>query len=714
MKRSIVLCVFSILAGPIVLTGNAEAQVKAFRQTNLASDVPGTANNISPRLQNSWGLAFSAGQPFFVANPISGAVTVLDAAGLSPRPGSFNVPTADATGADTPTGIVADQNSLFGGRTFVQPFVIATDSGRLFLWGPDAQGNIPAAASLVKNNSRDGSTYKGIAIVTPPGANAAVAVTNFHSGFVEAFLPSFDRVALAGSFTDPNLPGGFAPFGIQVIGNQVFVTYALQDAAKHDPVFGAGNGIVSIFDMDGNFVRRFATGGMLNAPWGIAQASANFGPFGNDILIGNAGDGVINAFDPATGNFVGPVDDGDGNLIVNRGLHALAFRSDGFGDANTLYFSAGINNGQDGLFGSITAGLVSATRLTVQPTQTNVPTPISITVVAAPGNAGTPTGRVTVSDSGLQLAVVEITDGAVTFPQVFAQDGSHHIQALYNGDANFLPSTADFRVEVTGFATRLNLVVPATAAPGSTVTLTATISSADGMPTGNISFLDGNSVLGTVAIDAAGNAALRISTLGAGAHSLTAVYRGDDKFGGSASTMANLTVATTDFTFGAAPGTSTVVAGQATPFMLTITPSGGFASAVTFSCPQITGITCSFNPPTVTPTNGAVSTTLTVSTSASVTHYGAILLHLLGSASLIGGLTIFGVILRQAGKLRLSRNFLIPSIAMVTILMISLVIGGCGGYGSSYTPPNRGTVVLNITATSGAIVHSTTVSVTVQ
>src|SRR5438876_2507605 len=131
----------------------------------------------------------------------------------------------------------------------------------------------------------------------------------------------------------------------------------------HDPIFGAGNGIVSIFDMDGNFVRRFATAGALNAPWGVTQASANFGPFSNDILIGNIGDGTISAFDPTSGQFVGQLLDGNGFALAEVGLHGLVFRADGFGDPNTLYFTSRFNNEDDGLFGGMTTGLVSMIRV---------------------------------------------------------------------------------------------------------------------------------------------------------------------------------------------------------------------------------------------------------------------------------------------------------------------------------------------------------------
>ena len=148
-----------------------------------------------------------------------------------------------------------------------------------------------------------------------------------------------------------------------MIGAQVFVSYALQDAAKRDPIFGVGNGVVSIFDMDGNFMKRFATGGALNAPWGITQASANFGPFSNDILIGNVGDGNINAFDPTTGQLVGVLVDGNGTDLAEVGLHGLAFRADGFGDPNTLYFTSQLNSADNGVFGAITPGPVSTIRI---------------------------------------------------------------------------------------------------------------------------------------------------------------------------------------------------------------------------------------------------------------------------------------------------------------------------------------------------------------
>src|SRR5882724_1809812 len=436
MKHKIALYFFSfILFGLLFATANATAQTIGYRQTNLASNLPNVANNVTPGLVNPWGIAFLSDQPFFIADNKVGRVTVHDASGLGVGPGGFIVPNATRTGFDTPTGIVADQNSFFGGLLLLKPFILVTDEGTVFTWSPDAQGNIPPAATLVVNNTSTGAGYKGVAILNSSLTAPALAVTDFHGGFIETFLPGFSPVALPGSFTDPNLPAGYAPFGIQVIGQQVFVTYALQDAAKRDPVVGAGNGIVSIFDMDGNFVRRFATAGALNAPWGITQASTNFGPFSNNILIGNVGDGNINAFDLATGNFVGKLKDGDGHAIAKIGRHGLTFRSDGFDDADTLYFTTQFQNADDGLFGRITTGLVSLTQVSAPDTPTDTSATITATVGAALGNPGTPTGTVTFLDGTNRLGTASLVNGSATLDSVLTGVGNHNITALYSGDA---------------------------------------------------------------------------------------------------------------------------------------------------------------------------------------------------------------------------------------------------------------------------------------
>src|SRR6266403_1526695 len=714
MKHKIALYFFSfILFGLLFTAANATAQTIGYRQTNLASNLPNVAHNVTPGLVNPWGIAFLSDQPFFIADNKVGRVTVHDASGLGVGPGGFIVPNAIRTGFDTPTGIVADQNSFFGGLLLLKPFILVTDEGTVFTWGPDVQGNIPPAATLVVNHTSAGAVYKGVAILNSSLTAPALAVTDFHGGFIETFLPGFSPVALPGSFTDPNLPTGFAPFGIQVIGRQVFVTYAVQDAAKHDPVVAAGNGIVSIFDMDGNFVRRFATAGALNAPWGVTQASGNFGPFSNNILIGNAGDGNINAFDLATGNFVGKLKDGDGHVVAEIALHGLAFRSDGFGDPNTLYFNSEFSNEQDGLFGAITTGLVSLTRVSAPDTPANTSATITATVAAALDNPGAPTGTVTFLNDTNRLGTAPLVNGSAALDAVLSGARNHNITALYNGDAVFLASSDIIAVQVMALPTMLNLVAPANAVAGSAVTLTATINSTGGTPTGEIVFHDGNASLGSAPLNGAGIATLRINTLAAGAHSLTASYAGDGKFGSSTSAAVSINIENKDFSLAATPSSANVIAGQSTQFLLAVTPAGGFADNVTFSCSPVTGITCTFNPAMVTPGNGTANTTLTVTTSASVPRYGLQMPDLIGPWALLVALALFSLVIWRGGRLRLARGSLLTAAAGAAIVALGLAIVGCGGYGSS-TQPNRGTASIMVTAQSGAVSHTTTVKVTVQ
>jgi len=699
-----------ILIGLVFGPADATAQSVAYRQTDLTSNVADLAPNLTPDLRNPWGIGFLSGQPFFIANNESGRVTSHDATGLSVGFRSFTIPNATGTGFEHPTGIIADQNSSFGGTSFVQPFIVVTEEGSIFAWGPDSHGNFLQQATLERR--RASAVYTGVAILNSAVAQPTLAVVDFNGAFIDTFLPGFPAVALPGAFIDPTIPAGFAPFGIQVIGNQVFVTYALQDASKHDPVPGAGNGVVSIFDVAGNFVKRFATGGALNAPWGIVKASANFGPFSNDILIGNVGDGTITAFDPANGHFVGVLLDGDGAEITDAGLHGLTFRGDGFGDPNTLYFNSHGSKETNGLFAALSVGLVSRVRIAVPNANINVNATITANVSAGPGNSGSPTGTVSFLDGNTLLKTVPLVNGSASAASIFTTAGTHSITAQYSGDRTFLPSQETTPMQVTGFATTANLAVPADATPGSTIPLTATVHAAGGVPTGQVTFFDGSTNLGSDTLDATGVAVLRNNTLAAGKHSLTANYAGDDKFAGSTSAVVTLDIADPDFSIGAAPSTASVIAGRSTQFMLTVTPAGGFANNVTFSCAPVSGITCSFNPAAVTPGNGPANTALTVTTSATVSRYGFVMPRQIGPWALLITIALFSLAMLRAGKISSGRLSPLAASA-AAILTLCLLIGGCGGY-SNGSQANKGTATIMVTARSGAIAHTTTVSVTVQ
>lgn len=703
-------------AGALSLPNRASAQTVAYRSTNLASDVdvPGFANQVNMRLQNTWGVAFLPGQPFFITNTGNGQVTTHDATGSSTRPGSFTVPGPAASGSDAPTGIVADANSFFGGRSFVQPFVLATQRGQIFLWGPDANGDLPAEATLALDHEPSGAVYTAVAILTPDCCAAFLAVANFHTGAVEPYTTTLSPLAPPGSFTDPTLPVGYAPYGMQVIDGQLFITYALQDPAKRDPIFGAGNGIVSLFDLAGNFVRRFATGGLLNAPWGITRASPTFGPFSGDILIGNVGDGTINAFDPATGILVGQLQDGDGNVLANQGLHALTFRPDEFGgDRNTLYFTAGINGGQDGLFGAIEAGLMSSTRVSAQFTAADNRARFTATVAADPGNVGIPTGTVVFLDGSVPKGTVPLINGVATLDATLTSTGTHVIAARFSGDAAFLPSSSQTEVQVTGAPTTLILNAPTNDAPGAAIALTAAVTSEGGTPTGQILFFDGNSGLGAAPIDDSGIAILRVDTLAAGVHSLVASYPGDEKFSAGTSAPVTLTIASRDFALGAAPLTATVTAGQSALFNVSVTPAGGFADPVAFSCSALLGITCSFDPIMVTPNGGVAATRLTVTTSADVAHFGQTF-GAAGPGLFLASLGLIGTLILQARTTPGTHGaFLRVAASALCAVTLALTLVSCGGLVAK-PPINRGVVSIVVTAQSGGLSHTTNVSLTVQ
>jgi uncharacterized protein (TIGR03118 family) len=495
---------------------SAAAQTNSYQQTNLVSDMAGVANNTDPKLINPWGISFFPGQPFWVADNNSGYSTVYDANGISQLSVLVPAPPGDAS-PSTPTGTVVNQTTGFKVNGFPSQFLFDSEDGTVSGWYNS--GN----AALLADRSSTGAVYKGLAMITNASGSFLLA-TNFHSGRIDVFDSTFNLVTLAGSFIDPTLPAGYAPFGVQPIGTQVFVTYALQDAAKHDPTAGAGNGYVSIFDPNGNFVSRFASTGTLNAPWGTVQASANFGKFSNDILIGNFGDGTINAFDNQ-GNFLGQIKDQTGAVITNGSLWAIVFGAGGTGDPNTLYFTAGLANEGHGLFGAIAF------------------------------NAG----------------------------------------------------------------------------------------------------------------------------------------------------------ATEDYSLTASPQSGTVTAGGSMNFTLSVTPANGFSNLVTFSCTAPTGITCAFNPASVTPAGSAATSSLTLTTSPGVTHYGAS--KLMGMA--FTGIGIFGCFLAGTGVSRRRLfSLLVGGFATLLIATALLTSTACGsGYN---TPMNRGIASVIVTAQSGALTHTTTINLTVQ
>jgi uncharacterized protein (TIGR03118 family) len=330
----------------------------SFRQTNLVSDVPGLALTTDLNLKNPWGLSSSATSPIWVSDNNAGVSTLYRGDGTA-VPLVVTIPAPGSSTGGTPTGTVfnttpSDFQVSKGGKAGKAVFLFATEDGTILGWNPGVDSNsaIIAADHSAVPNSESGAVYKGLTLGSV-GSDNYLYATNFRSGSVDVFDRGFHQVTLAGSFTDPGLPAGFAPFGVENLGGQIFVTYAKQNAQKHDDVSGPGNGFIDIFRTDGTFVRRFASAGTLNSPWGLAMSPSTFGNFHSDVLVGNFGDGLINAFTPA-GVLRGQLKSETKAPIQIDGLWGLRFGNGGNGgDPNTLFFAAGINDEADGLFGKI-------------------------------------------------------------------------------------------------------------------------------------------------------------------------------------------------------------------------------------------------------------------------------------------------------------------------------------------------------------------------
>jgi uncharacterized protein (TIGR03118 family) len=354
LKRSLTLVTALAIA---TLTGgiSSAAQTK-YLQTNLVADTAAFhAVTTDPNLVNAWGIAAFPGNPFWINDNGTGLSTLYDGLGdIVNLVVTVPLPPASSAVNSSPTGMVANGTTSFDIPTTALPglFIFDSEDGTVSAWNPGA--NATNAITTV-DNSGTGAVYKGLAMATNANGTFLYA-TNFNSGKIDVLNGTFTPVTLSGSFTDSTLPPGYAPFGISLINGSLFVSYALQNSAKHDDVAGKGHGYVDIFDTNGNLVRRFASKGNLNSPWGITQATFNFGQFSDALLVGNFGDGRINAFDPISGKSLGQLHDANGKPITIDGLWALTFGGGAAGtDPDTLYFTAGPDGEQHGLYGSLAA-----------------------------------------------------------------------------------------------------------------------------------------------------------------------------------------------------------------------------------------------------------------------------------------------------------------------------------------------------------------------
>jgi uncharacterized protein (TIGR03118 family) len=345
---------------PLALLGMTDATAAqaatTVTQTNLVSNGAVPAVTIDPNLVNPWGLARSGTSPFWVSDNGTGVSTLYNGAGAKVPLTVTVPPPLGTTGTSAPTGIVFNGNAgsfqvTSGGKTGTPAFIFSTEDGTISGWAPSVDGT-HAIIGADESGLGAGAVYKGLAIASTGTGNFLYA-TDFANGLVEQFDSSYNLVR---SFTDAGVAPGYAPFGAQVLDGHLFVTYALRGPTGDD-VAGPGNGYVDIFNFDGTLFQRLVSqGAEVNSPWGLDIAPAGFGDAAGKLLVGNFGDGTISVFDLLAGTFMGKLLGQDGNPIQIDGLWALMNGNGGNGgDPGKVYFTAGLNDEQDGLFGSLSA-----------------------------------------------------------------------------------------------------------------------------------------------------------------------------------------------------------------------------------------------------------------------------------------------------------------------------------------------------------------------
>jgi uncharacterized protein (TIGR03118 family) len=350
--RSVLHCAFLLAVCACATVTQAQYIV-----TNLVSDGSIPAAYTDPNLVNAWGLAASPTSFIWSSNNHSGTSTLYDGNGV-PQSLVVTVPGVPFGTPGSPTGMVNYGGSGFvvsnGTNSGPARFMWAAEDGSISGWNPGVPPPAPSTIGFTAvDNSVRGSVYKGLTFGVDGGLEQLYA-TDFHNGAVNVFNSSFGEIVTPGAFADPTLPAGYAPFGAATFNSNIYVTYALQDADAHDDVPGPGHGYVDVFSPSGTLLSRLISGGVLNSPWGMAMAPADFGELSNDLLIGNFGDGRINAFDPLTGALEGTLSDASGSPLEIGGLWGLLFGNGAHDQpTNTLYFAAGPNFEANGLYGRI-------------------------------------------------------------------------------------------------------------------------------------------------------------------------------------------------------------------------------------------------------------------------------------------------------------------------------------------------------------------------
>jgi uncharacterized protein (TIGR03118 family) len=366
-----------VTAGALTALGVTAASAGAsppggYQQINMVSDQPGVAPLTDPDLVNAWGLSASPGtdaapgSPLWVSDNGTDKTTLYSGASATTVTKVPTFPNGIDVTSGAPTGQVfnadTDPNGFFvhdaAGHSARAAFIFDSENGGIDGWNPGVGATGPGPSTVTEVAVKNGANavYKGLAQAVASDGHTYLYAANFRSGRVEAYDNTFTPVELPGGlFVDTKIPAGFAPFNVQELAGQLYVSYAKQDATLHDDVAGQGNGFVDVFTNDGAFVKRLVTRGQLNSPWGLALAPASFGRFGGALLVGNFGNGKINAYNIKNGARLGELRGTNNKPIAIDGLWGLRFGNGNAAKTGELLFSAGPAGESHGLLGKIVA-----------------------------------------------------------------------------------------------------------------------------------------------------------------------------------------------------------------------------------------------------------------------------------------------------------------------------------------------------------------------
>lgn len=705
-------------------------------QTNLVSDIPGLGPiTIDPNLINPWGIANSAASPYWISDQGTGKSTLYNGAGTQTNLIVTVPPVGSPSG---PTGIVSVPSTVTGfdvpGTTTTAHFIFDTLAGTIAAW---ASGGTATTAATIT-----GAVFTGLALANNGTANYLYAANFVSGGTIDVFDSSFHSTTLSGSFTDPGLPAGYAPFNIELIGTTtLYVAYAKVGGSPGAPAGGAGAGLIDTFDTNGNFLKELISAGPLNAPWGMALAPSGFAAFPGALLIGNFGNGQINAFSASSGAFIGTLSDPDDRPIVNEGLWAIEFGNQNNGSsATTLYFTAGINGEQDGLFGAISPGPVTltfagqlvGTASTAQSITVENTGSAALNITAAPALSGASAsdfaiaGTGTTCTNGASVAVGASCTVAITFTPSAA--GARGPVTLTITD-NASPTTQIVNVSGTGTtaapAVTIAPTTPLTFA-AQTVSSTSTAQTVTITNSGNAPLTFGAQAIAvssdfgqtntcngvTVAVGGTCTISVTFSPSSATNNPRTGTLTITDNALNSPQTV-SLSGTAMDFTL-SVPSTASVNKGSNGTVTVTIGALGGFTGSVALTCTgSIIQGTCTVSPASVTAPGTATATLTTTAASLQtpvatrrsppITLYQLVLSALAIMLALV-------LPLMHHRRTRLS-------LAAATVALL-VVVGCSSSTPTTTTTTNTGTpsgqYIVALSATSGGVTHTTNVTLTVN